>query len=53
MIKLLPRSSKPHEDAMCSMPAGSGFGGLKARVMIGSKVWPARNLVRRCVTGVL
>ena len=53
MIKLSPRSSRPQDDAICKIPAGSGFGGLKARVMIGANVCAGRNLLRRCVTGIL
>ncbi len=51
----LPRfsSSIPHERAICNMPAGSGFGGRNSRVMIGWKVLPSRNVVRRWLTGVL
>ena len=38
---------------MCRIPAGSGFGGRKARVIIGEKVVFGRNLVRRWFTGML
>jgi hypothetical protein len=30
-------STIPQECAMCKMPAGDGFGGLKSRVMTGAK----------------
>ena len=53
MISPAPLSSKSHALAMCKIPAGSGFGGWKSRVMIGAKVLPGRWVERRCVTGPL
>ena len=53
MIKLSPRSSRPHSLAMCKIPAGSGFGGRNSRVTIGAKVFPGRKVWRRWFTGPL
>lgn len=53
IIKLAPPSSSPHSAAMCRIPAGSGFGGWKERVIIGEKVCVGRKVFRRWVTGRL
>lgn len=40
-------SSNPQVFAICKIPAGSGFGGLKSLVTTGANDRPVRNLFRR------